>query len=841
MKNILLIFTFTCISLSQTLFAQSVGIGTTSPDSSALLDLTSDSMGILVPRMSASQRQAIPSPAVGLMVFDSTNNAFYYFTGNGWLELLAGSVDKIVDADGDTKIQVEENPDENIIRFDLEGTEKLNLRQNTSGMARLETPNNQSNVLLGTNAGLNASATNGNNTMIGVDAGKNVTTSPGNVFIGRSAGQLNVSNGGNTFVGGFAGQQNNGLRNVLIGYDAGLSNTVGNNNTMLGWNAGAAGSGSGNVFIGNEAGLLENGDNKLYIDNSFTSSPLLYGEFDNNKLRVNGSLAIVDGTQQNGYLFTSDGTGSGHWAPKDTLSLIADADGDTKIQVEESPDDNTVRIDIGGIEALTVRKNAAGFSLVELPSSGGNSTYYGQYAGEASDGSQYNSFFGKFSGQLTTSGSNNSFVGAGSGKNNQTGSNNTYLGYSAGLNATGSSNVCIGSNAGKNASGSNLLYIDNSATSDPLIFGDFSSNLLRINGTLNINNTFSFPTADGAAGQTLETDGSGTLTWVDNAGSDNQSIDTLQLNGSILQLSLENDGQPVQSVDLASINTLPVDTVWFSDGTFITTTPDTLGFYQDGTRYFTMTHGRLGLNTGKSISIGDQAGVNNTSLYGNIYMGFQAGMNDVSPFGSNIFLGDQAGRDNTTGNLNIGVGKIALQANTTGGDNIAVGTSTLYNNTTGEANVAMGVNAQSYNTTGSKNTAIGQLACPTNEGGRGEYNLGFDAGDSDDAHNKNRNVMLGAYTGYNNTGDDNIFIGYRAGYGSSGSNLLYIDNTDTPTPLIYGEFDNDLLRVNGTFNINNNYSLPDTDGTAESGHAHGWGRESVMDEYRAISRYRCRQ
>ena len=38
--------------------------------------------------------------------------------------------------------------------------------------------------------------------------------------------------------------------------------------------------GSGNVFLGNEAGYKETGSNKLYIDNSDTSTPLIYGQFD---------------------------------------------------------------------------------------------------------------------------------------------------------------------------------------------------------------------------------------------------------------------------------------------------------------------------------------------------------------------------------------------------------------------------------------------------------------------------------------------------------------------------------------------------------------------------------
>jgi hypothetical protein len=50
-----------------------VGIGTTSPDNSALLDINSTAKGILLPRMTQAQRNAIPSPASGLMIYQTDN------------------------------------------------------------------------------------------------------------------------------------------------------------------------------------------------------------------------------------------------------------------------------------------------------------------------------------------------------------------------------------------------------------------------------------------------------------------------------------------------------------------------------------------------------------------------------------------------------------------------------------------------------------------------------------------------------------------------------------------------------------------------------------------------
>ena len=68
-------------------FSQGVGINATgaSPHNSALLDITSTSAGVLVPRMTAAQRNLITSPATGLLIFQTNSTpGFYYYTGSAW-------------------------------------------------------------------------------------------------------------------------------------------------------------------------------------------------------------------------------------------------------------------------------------------------------------------------------------------------------------------------------------------------------------------------------------------------------------------------------------------------------------------------------------------------------------------------------------------------------------------------------------------------------------------------------------------------------------------------------------------------------------------------------------
>src|SRR5436190_2574857 len=78
---------FTTVALSQNIFPATgaAGIGTLTPDASSLLDVTSTTKGILIPRMTQAQRNAIVAPVIGLMIFQTTNTpGFYYYDGSAW-------------------------------------------------------------------------------------------------------------------------------------------------------------------------------------------------------------------------------------------------------------------------------------------------------------------------------------------------------------------------------------------------------------------------------------------------------------------------------------------------------------------------------------------------------------------------------------------------------------------------------------------------------------------------------------------------------------------------------------------------------------------------------------
>ena len=104
-----------------------IGFNTDTPNATALLDMTSTTLGFLAPRMTTAQRDAIASPATGLQVYNTTTNTHDYYNGTAWRSFAtsASSAATVVDADNDTKIQVEETADDDTIRFDTAGTERM--------------------------------------------------------------------------------------------------------------------------------------------------------------------------------------------------------------------------------------------------------------------------------------------------------------------------------------------------------------------------------------------------------------------------------------------------------------------------------------------------------------------------------------------------------------------------------------------------------------------------------------------------------------------------------------------------------------------------------------------
>lgn len=186
------------------------------------------------------------------------------------------------------------------------------------------------------------------------------------------------------------------------------------------------------------------------------------------------------------------------------------------------------------------------------------------------------------------------------------------------------------------------------------------------------------------------------------------------------------------------------------------------------------------------------------------------------------------GNPNTAGgNKNTSFGANSLNAAGTGIRNTAIGSNVMPSNTTGQLNVSIGDQSMFSNLGGSTNTAIGVGALYSNTSGNSNVALGRNALTNT---NGNNNTALGFGTlRQNASGNYNVAIGNQAGYNETGSNKLYIEMSTVTTPvagsdssvnnaLIYGEFDNRIVRTNGTVQIGNpattGYSLPTPRGTA---------------------------
>ncbi|MBN8674673.1 MAG: hypothetical protein J0L56_11090 [Chitinophagales bacterium] len=215
----------------------------------------------------------------------------------------------------------------------------------------------------------------------------------------------------------------------------------------------------------------------------------------------------------------------------------------------------------------------------------------------------------------------------------------------------------------------------------------------------------------------------------------------------------------------------------------------------------------------------------------NTFIGrYSGGVNNFTGGGSdNTAVGYETLSSNTIGFLNTAVGKRAMIANSTGAGNSAFGAGALQKSN-GSNNVAMGYHALWENTNGHNNTAIGTLALVNKISGDqntaigyfssgngignysnvtavGSYSLLQSTGSYNTVVGSNtlynnvtgaNNTVMGYGAGYNATGSGNVFLGYLSGYNETGNNKLYISNSVTSSPLIYGDFSTSSLTFNGS-------------------------------------------
>ena len=91
------IFTIFILLFATTFTQAQVGIGTTTPNGSAQLDVNSTNKGFLPPRMTSAQRIGITSPVAGLMVYQTDGTAgLYYYDGSAWIYIINTSTSSML-------------------------------------------------------------------------------------------------------------------------------------------------------------------------------------------------------------------------------------------------------------------------------------------------------------------------------------------------------------------------------------------------------------------------------------------------------------------------------------------------------------------------------------------------------------------------------------------------------------------------------------------------------------------------------------------------------------------------------------------------------------------------
>ncbi|MEZ4896439.1 MAG: hypothetical protein R2806_06375 [Saprospiraceae bacterium] len=467
-----------------------VGIGTLVPNSSALLDLSSTTQGMLLPRMSSVQRTNINNPALGLMVFDNNTESVWYRNSTSWKELGSGGSSGsggsyIQDADGNTSVKTEANPNEDMVRTTLGGIEAQVLsRSENTGWTRLYFPNNHGNIAIGDSSLLSnfidKSSENKDNTVVGNQSMKYNDGGFDNVAMGNEALKSNVGGHANAAIGRAALRDNKtGYWNAAFGGFSLASNISGQENTGIGFFALRYNKSSQNTALGSNA-LRNNvdgfantavGKDALYFNNAsrniaFGNSALYYNTTGEDNIGM-GNLALNENTIGVGNLAIGNEA-----LKQNTENSRNVAIGHQSLQKNwrKFSDDNVAV----GYRALQEHTQDRGNVAI------GSNSLTKNVVGTENTAVGYNTLYGN------EGGSGNVAIG-GQSLFKTKGVNNTALGGYAGYNNNGNGNVFLGSGAGYDEAGSNKLYIANSSTKTPLIYGDFENKNLQMNGNTKVN------------------------------------------------------------------------------------------------------------------------------------------------------------------------------------------------------------------------------------------------------------------------------------------------------------------------------------------------------------------
>ena len=496
-----------------------IGDNPTIIDSSAILELKSTNMGLLIPRLTQFQRNLITSPTTGLLIFQTDNTpGFYYYNGSTWTSIgggIANEYDPVFTTSvaggitlsntnnwnnayswGNhtglyrplnwvpawTDVTGKPNPYIAGSGISLSGDTLYNTLPNLNhtgdavGSGALTVVKLQGRDVSGTApASGQVLKWNGSSWIPDTDNNTALPASTSNTTLRHNGSGWAVSSlfyNTDSRIGiGIAApnQQLEITQNFrLPASTASVGNIYKDANLFI------HNKGTENIFLGVNSGNLTSTGNY----NTALGAYSLYSNTTGNFQTAIGASALRSNTSG------MQNTAIGYWSMySNTTGNYNTALGYRSLNGNTSGFENTA---IGYQSMLNTNtgyaNTALGYQSLYSNTVGIDNTAVGDYALRSNISGNDNTATGFFALNLNTSGSNNTANGTFALKSNTTGVNNTALGYNAGFsNTTGSGNVFLGNQAGYNETGSNKLIINNSQSSIPLISGDFSTKNISIN------------------------------------------------------------------------------------------------------------------------------------------------------------------------------------------------------------------------------------------------------------------------------------------------------------------------------------------------------------------------
>ena len=549
-----------------------VGIGTETPEASSVLDINSTSKGLLVPRMTQIQKNAIPNPATGLLLYQTDGTVgFYSYDGSNWLLLINNSSQGLYFGPG-------------------LGNGHNNLALGTS----MGSGTGKRNTAIGSRALENYSGTSfDNNTAVGYYALQKVTDGQQNTALGAETMFELTTGDHNTAIGAQTIINSTGSGNTALGYRAGETLTTGSNNILIGKNANVSSNNLSNaIVIG--TGAIVNASNKIQLGDTNITNVGTSGSI------TAGAITIPNTDGLANQVLKTDGSGILSWAtPSTSTPTFLYGTENVLLDGTTSPNIGSMHRSVGlgyltlnsvtsgnknvAIGARSMQYNTTGYmnvgigwnSLNKNTTGGRNIAIGGSEALDANTTGSNNLAIGDRSMTYNVSGQSNVAIGSNSLLNNNSGNYNTMVGVEAGssirtesgntgndnvglgyralqLNYSGDRNVAIGwdalrrtkgsSNIGLgykagwyNVDGNNNTFIGNQAgigsgnatnlsnataiganaivdASNKIQLGDTNITNVGTSGSITAG-AITIPNTDGTANQVLKTDGSGTLSW----------------------------------------------------------------------------------------------------------------------------------------------------------------------------------------------------------------------------------------------------------------------------------------------------------------------------------------